>query len=175
MEGNYTVSYDKVSNVLKEMWCVQNLHFHPQDQGSIKFLYDLTNIFLRPIIDGNLFPDGFLTPENYPDIDSLGNLPDDIIENYEDVIDQNMNFISAVAFGIVFSILRFLIDQINQYNSLNVIFSFFMFFGLCCNQCCCKPPKRKQNDKGHTKIAWMVLTFLLLILGYLGVAWMSVR
>lgn len=79
---------------------------YTQDQGSIQFLYDLTDIFLRPIIDGNLFPDGFLTPEKYPDIDSLGNLPDDIIDNYEDVINQNMNFISAVAFGIVFSILR---------------------------------------------------------------------
>ena len=149
---------------------------HPvQDQGSIQFLYDITDIFLRSIIDGNLFPEGFLTPEKYPDIDSLvENLPQDIVDNYEDVINQNMNFISAVAFGIVFAILRLL--NVKKYKlNFKVIFSFFMFFGMCCNQCCCKPPKRKQNDKGKTKIAWMVLTSLFLILGYLGVAWLSVR
>ena len=149
---------------------------HPvQDQGSIQFLYDITDIFLRPIIDGNLFPEGFLTAEKYPDIDSLvENLPQDIVDNYEDVINQNMNFISAVAFGIVFAILRLL--NVKKYKlNFKVIFSFFMFFGMCCNQCCCKPPKRKQNDKGKTKIAWMVLTSLFLILGYLGVAWLSVR
>ena len=162
--------------ILKIAVHLKSSEHHPvQDQGSIQFLYDITDIFLRPIIDGNLFPEGFLTPEKYPDIDSLvENLPQDIVDNYEDVINQNMNFISAVAFGIVFAILRLL--NVKKYKlNFKVIFSFFMFFGMCCNQCCCKPPKRKQNDKGKTKIAWMVLTSLFLILGYLGVAWLSVR
>ena len=175
MEGNYTVSYEKVMILKIAVHLKSSEHHRPQDQGSIQFLYDITDIFLRPIIDGNLFPEGFLTPEKYPDIDSLvDNLPQDIVDNYEDVINQNMNFISAVAFGIIFAILRLL--NVKRYKlNFKVIFSLFMFFGMCCNQCCCKPPKRKQNDQGKTKIAWMVLTSLFLILGYLGVAWLSVR
>ena len=97
------------------------LTLHDQDQGSIQFLYDITNIFLRPIIDGDLFPEGFLSPEQYPDIDSLDQLPNDIIDNYEDVINQNMNFISAVAFGIVFAILRLMI--LNAKKIKNNVFS----------------------------------------------------
>ena len=109
MEGNYTVSYEKVMILKIAVHLKSSEHYPPQDQGSIQFLYDITAIFLRPIIDGNLFPEGFLTPEKYPDIDSLvENLPQDIVDNYEDVINQNMNFISAVAFGIVFAILRLL-------------------------------------------------------------------
>ena len=107
MEGNYTVSYEEVMIFLFPQFEVLTLH--DQDQGSIQFLYDITNIFLRPIIDGDLFPEGFLSPEQYPDIDSLDQLPNDIIDNYEDVINQNMNFISAVGFAIVFAILRLMI------------------------------------------------------------------
>ena len=107
MEGNYTVSYKEV--MIFQFPQFEVLTPHDQDQGSIQFLYDITNIFLRPIIEGDLFPEGFLTPEEYPDIGSLEQLPNDIIDNYEDIINQNMNFISAGAFGIVFAILRLMI------------------------------------------------------------------
>ena len=50
-----------------------------------------------------------------------------------------------------------------------------MFFGFCCSQCCCKQSRKNQTDNANKKIAWMVLTSLFIILGYLGVAWMCVR
>ena len=80
---------------------------HDQDQGSIQILYDITDIFLRSVIEGHIFPEGFLTPEHYPNISSLDHLPEDILNNYEDVLHQNRNFIVAIGFGIVFAILRF--------------------------------------------------------------------
>ena len=83
-------------------YCVQN----NEDQGSIQFLFDLTNIFLRPIISHDLFPEGFLTTDRYPDIDSLENLPGDVIDDIGEVLDQNKQFIAAVGFGIFFAVLR---------------------------------------------------------------------
>ena len=86
-QPNYTVSYD-------------------EKQGSIQFLYDVTDIFLRPIINGNLFPDGFLSQEKYPDFLSLYSLPNDILENYLDILDANKPFVASFGFGIVFAIIR---------------------------------------------------------------------
>ena len=86
-QPNYTVSYD-------------------ENQGPIQFLYDVTDIFLRPIINGNLFPDGFLSQEKYPDFLSLYSLPNDILENYLDILDANKPFVASFGFGIVFAIIR---------------------------------------------------------------------
>ena len=77
-----------------------------EDQGSIQFLYDLTNIFLRPVIKDDLFPIGFLDPDKYPDLPTLDEFVDDIYENLGDILDQNKKFIASVGFGIVFAILR---------------------------------------------------------------------
>ena len=77
-----------------------------EDQGSMQFLYDLTNIFLRPIISNDLFPEGFLTTDRYPDLNSLENLPNDVIKDIGEVLDQNKRFIVAVGFGIFFAVLR---------------------------------------------------------------------
>ena len=55
------------------------------------------------------------------------------------------------------------------------IFIWIVFFGFCCSQCCCKQSRKNQTDNANKKIAWMVLTSLFIILGYLGVAWMCVR
>ena len=86
-QPNYTVSYD-------------------EKQGPIQFLYDVTDIFLRPIFNGDLFPDGFLSQEKYPDFNSLQNLPNDIKENYLDILDANKPFVASFGFGIVFAIIR---------------------------------------------------------------------
>ena len=79
-----------------------------EDQGSMQFLYDLTNIFLRPIISNDLFPEGFLTTDRYPDLNSLESLPNDVIKDIGEVLDQNKRFIVAVGFGIFFAVLRYL-------------------------------------------------------------------
>ena len=86
-QPNYTVSYN-------------------ENQGSIQFLYDVTDIFLRPIFNGNLFPDGFLSQEKYPDFNSLYNLPNDIMDNYLDILDANKPFVASFGLGIVFAIIR---------------------------------------------------------------------
>ena len=86
-QPNYTVSYN-------------------ENQGSIQFLYDVTDIFLRPIFNENLFPDGFLSEEKYPDFNSLNNLPNDILDNYLDILDANKPFVASFGLGIVFAIIR---------------------------------------------------------------------
>ena len=78
---------------------------YDEDQGSIQFLYDLTNVFLRPVIKDDLFPEGFLDPDKYPNF-PVFDLVDDIYANMGEILEQNKKLIASVGFGIVFAILR---------------------------------------------------------------------
>ena len=84
-EANYTVSYDP-------------------DQGSMQFLYDLTDIFLRPIIKDDILPQSFFDQDI-----SIGDFLDQFLEFgpiVQDVLDQNRKFVAILAFGILFAVIR---------------------------------------------------------------------
>ena len=81
--SNWTVSYD-------------------EDKGAMQILYDITNLFLKPIIKPNLLPPQLLE-ENIQTLEDIFNL---IIDNYPDIIKQNTPMIVCVAFGFLFALLR---------------------------------------------------------------------
>ena len=84
-EANYTVSYDP-------------------DQGSMQFLYDLTDIFLRPIIKDDILPQSFFDQDI-----SINDFLDQFLEFgpiVQDVLDQNRKFVAILAFGILFAVIR---------------------------------------------------------------------
>ena len=84
-DSNYTVSYDP-------------------DQGSMQFLYDLTDIFLRPVIKDDMLPQSLFE-------DNI-NIPDIIEIFFEYVtfvpafLEQNKKFVVLLAFGILFAVIR---------------------------------------------------------------------
>ena len=63
----------------------------------------------------------------------------------------------------------------HKIQNLFIFLSLFMFFGFCCSQCCCKYQKIKRRNNSALKIIWMFLISIFITVGYLGVAWMSVR
>ena len=89
-EANYTVSYDP-------------------DQGSMQFLYDLTDIFLRPVIKDDFLPDSFFDCCSYNDIwdwvaDGFG--IGSLAEIFQDTLEKNKQFLVILAFGVFFSVVR---------------------------------------------------------------------
>ena len=83
---------------------------YDSDQGSMQFLYDLTNIFLRPVIKDDIFPENLMDEivdcKFWNEDCGLFSL-EFLNENIGDILDQNKKFFAAVAFGIVFCIIRF--------------------------------------------------------------------
>ena len=52
------------------------------DQGGMSVIYDITNIFLDPVIKNNFFPEGFLSEKGYDRVDSdWANMPQDMLDN----------------------------------------------------------------------------------------------
>ena len=72
------------------------------DQGTMQILYDITNLFLKPIIEPDLLPEELLDQDiqTFDDIFTL------IVDNYPDIIRQNIPMIVCVAFGFLFALLR---------------------------------------------------------------------
>ena len=72
------------------------------DQGAMQILYDITNLFLKPIIEPDLLPPELLDQDiqTFDDIFTL------IVDNYPDIIRQNIPMIVCVAFGFLFALLR---------------------------------------------------------------------
>ena len=73
---------------------------------------------------------------------------------------------------------RFCDTEVLHWHKIQNLFMFlslFMFFGFCCSQCCCKYQKIKRRNNSALKIIWMFLISIFITVGYLGVAWMSVR
>ena len=81
--SNRTVSYD-------------------EDQGAMQILYDITNLFLHPIIRQDLLPSQLLE-ENIQTFEDFSNL---IIKSYPDILRQNTPMIASVAFGFLMALLR---------------------------------------------------------------------
>ena len=81
--SNWTVSYD-------------------EDKGAMQILYDITDLFLKPIIKPALLP-SHLLEENIQTFDDIFNL---IKDNFPDILRQNTPMIVSVAFGFLFALLR---------------------------------------------------------------------
>ena len=67
-----------------------------EDQGAMQILYDITNLFLNPIIKPDLLPPELI------DIKTLH----DIIENYPALLRQNVPMTVTVALGSLFALIR---------------------------------------------------------------------
>ena len=119
-----------------------------EDQGGI--VYDLTNLFLRPIIKPNLLPPQ-LMEENIQSFNDISNL---IIDNYLAILEQNIPMIVAVAFGILFALLSLVIG-----------------ISFCC---CCNKSSKSKKKKSFLKGFLGTLGFLLIVMATLGVAWFCV-
>ena len=73
-----------------------------EDQGAMQILYDITNLFLKPIIKPDLLPPELLD-QNIQKADDIFNL---IVDNYLDILRQNIPMVVCVAFGFLFALLR---------------------------------------------------------------------
>ena len=122
---NYTVTYD-------------------ENQGSMQVMYDITNIFLDAVISGNLFPEGFLSTERFPDLNSVSsNFVNEIIENANDIVLNNIPLVICIAVGILFALGSFIVG---------IVF--------CC--CCRKSGKNTNGSSFKTFMTSVVLFFLLI-------------
>ena len=72
------------------------------DQGAMQILYDITNLFLKPIIKPDLLPTELLDE----DIHSFADIFTLIVDNYPAILRQNIPMIVCVAFGFLFALLR---------------------------------------------------------------------
>ena len=135
IEGNYSVTYN-------------------EDQGGMEVIYDITNVFLDAVLKGNMFPEGFLSTENFPDLDSvMDKFPDLAIESIQDIVVQNAGVLACIVLGPLFALATLLC-------------------GFCF--CCCCGNKKNQNSSGGSglKSALLsVLLFLLIIVTSIGCVW----
>ena len=74
-----------------------------EDKGAMQIVYDLTNIFLKPVIAPDLLPTDLLDQQH---IGSLGDIFNMIVDNYLDILKQNTPMIVCIGFGFLFSLLR---------------------------------------------------------------------
>ena len=80
------------------------------DQGAMQILYDITNLFLQPIIKPKLLPPDLLDQ----DIQAFGDIFTLIVDNYPEILRQNIPMIVSVAFGFLFALLRY--EALTLYN-----------------------------------------------------------
>ena len=66
------------------------------DQGAMQILYDITNLFLKPIIKPDLLP---------PELNDIKTF-NEIIDNYPAVLRQNIPMTVYISFGFLFALLR---------------------------------------------------------------------
>ena len=86
LDPNYTVSYN-------------------EDHGGMEVLYDITNIFLDAVIKGNFFPDGFLSEEKFPDLESVkANFLDEALDNVTDIVRANIPILVCIVLGLILSL-----------------------------------------------------------------------
>ena len=72
------------------------------DQGGMQIIYDITNLFLKPIIKPDLLPPELLD-EDIQTFDDIFTL---IVDNYPDIVRQSTPMIVYVTFGFLFALLR---------------------------------------------------------------------
>eukprot|EP00092_Neocalanus_flemingeri_P090167 GFUD01114177.1.p1 GENE.GFUD01114177.1~~GFUD01114177.1.p1 ORF type:complete len:884 (-),score=196.30 GFUD01114177.1:68-2719(-) len=134
MGDNYTVQYE-------------------EDQGGMEVLYDITNIFLDAVIGGNFFPDGFLSEEKFPDLQSVeSNFLDEVINNAQPIVMTNIPILVCIVLGLILSVVTLI---------GGIIF--------CC--CCRKNKNSNGNENGFKKVMLSILLFLLLVVTSLGCMW----
>ena len=73
-----------------------------EDQGAMQILYDITNLFLKPIIKPKLFPPEIMDQ----DIQTWEDLRIYLTDFWPEILRQNIPMIVSVAFGFLFSLLR---------------------------------------------------------------------
>ena len=123
---------------------------YSEDQGGMQILYDLTNLFLRPIIKPKLLPPQ-LMEENIQSFSDISNL---IIDNFPDILRHNTPMMVAAAFGFLFALLSLVIG-----------------ISFCCR---CNKSSKSKNKKSFPKGFLSTLGFLLIVMATLGVAWFCV-
>ena len=74
-----------------------------EDKGAMQIVYDLTNIFLKPVIKPDLLPPDLIDQQHFG---SLGDIFNMIVDNYLDILKQNTPMIVCIGFGFLFSLLR---------------------------------------------------------------------
>ena len=70
------------------------------DQGAMQILYDITNLFLKPIIKPDLLPPDIM----YPDIQTFEDIFIYLTDFWPQILRQNIPMIVSVAFGFLFSL-----------------------------------------------------------------------
>ena len=76
---------------------------YTEDKGAMQIVYDLTNIFLTPVIKPDLLPQELIDQQH---IGSLGDIFQIVVDNYLDILRQNVPMIVCIAFGFLFALLR---------------------------------------------------------------------
>lgn len=76
--------------------------YKDDDQGAMQILYDITNLFLKPIIKPDLLPPELLD-QKIQKADDIFNL---IVDNYPEILRQNTPMSVYITFGFLFALLR---------------------------------------------------------------------
>jgi len=134
LDGNFSVTYE-------------------EDQGGMQVIYDITNVFLDAVIKGNMFPDGFLSVENFPDLGSMSNFLELAIENIQEIIMQNICILICIILGPLLALATLVCG--------------------CCFCCCCGNKKTKSDTggQGFKMIVLSIVLTVLLIVTSIGCLW----
>ena len=74
-----------------------------EDKGAMQIVYDITNLFLRPIIKPDLLPQESIDSQDYSTFEDIYRI---FTTNYLDILRQNTPMVVCVAFGFIFALLR---------------------------------------------------------------------
>ena len=126
----------------------------PNDLYGVK---EFTDLMLNPVYDHDLLPENVIETLNFTDIDPF---IQSIQDNWQDVLKQNSSLMAMVVFGLMVAILIPISGVI-----------------ACIVYCCCGGSKKGGSKQKNDSLCFCIegfVYFLLLVLGWLGVAWLVV-
>ena len=119
---------------------------------------EFTDLMLQPVIKGhNILPQDVLSTLNFSNLDPF---IDSIQSNWQDVLKQNSALMAMVVFGLFVAVLLPISGII-----------------ACVTYCCCGCGKKGGTKQKTDSLCFCIEGFvylLLLVLGWLGVAWLVV-
>ena len=78
-----------------------------EDKGAMQIVYDITNLFLNPVIEPELLPQKLIDDFNFS---TFGDIYRMFTDNYLEILEQNTPLIVCIAFGFLFALLRWDIE-----------------------------------------------------------------
>ena len=74
-----------------------------EDKGAMQIVYDITNLFLKPIIKPNLIPQEIIDSQDYSTFEDIYRI---FTDNYLEILRQNTPMVICASFGFFLALLR---------------------------------------------------------------------